>query len=128
MNALYNTKVDFSLLFFFSSFFPFLIYIVLCLASISLITVQVFLRTFKSILSNVRFQDCIKVVFSFLVVMNKIWILLILGKSSDDEEPVEPIDLGQCPVPCPEASTVPAREICSWLMISSLAWELLLAD
>ena len=49
-----------------------------------------------SILSSVRIQDCIKVVFSFFVVMNKIWILLILGKSSDDEEPVEPIDMGQC--------------------------------
>ena len=49
-----------------------------------------------SILSSVRIQDYIKVVFSFFVVMNKIWILLILGKSSDDEEPVEPIDMGQC--------------------------------
>ena len=59
--------------------------------------------------------------------MNKMWILFILGKSSDDEEPVEPIDLGQCPVPCPEVSAVPALQICLWLMISSLVWELFLA-
>ncbi|XP_068716316.1 tyrosinase-like isoform X1 [Montipora foliosa] len=64
------------------------------------------------------------------------------GKSSDDEEPVEPIDLGQCPVPCPVVSAVAAIQTCSnscpvvsavtgiqtcsWLMISSLA--LLLSD
>ena len=66
-----------------------------------------------SILCSVRIQDCIKVVLSFFVAMNKIWILLILGKSSDDEdkssddeEPVEPIDLGQCPAPCPAPSPV----------------------
>ena len=86
------------------------------------------LRVTHSILSCVSIQDCIKVVFSFFAVMNNIWILLILGKSSDDEEPVEPIDLGQCPAPCPVVSTVPALQICTWLMISSLAWELLLAD
>ena len=83
-----------------------------------------------SILSSVRIQDCIKVVFSFFVVMNKIWILLILGKSSDDEGPVEPIDLRQCPAPCPVTvpSALPALQTCTWLMMSSLAWELLLGD
>jgi len=50
------------------------------------------------------------------------------GKSSDDEDPVDPIDLGQCPVPCSVASSVPAMQICSWLMISILALEMLLAD
>lgn len=86
------------------------------------------LRVKHSILSSLWIQDCIKVVFSFFVVMDKMWVLLVLGKSSDDEEPVEPIDLGQCPAPCPVVSTVPALQICTWLMISSLAWELLLAD
>jgi len=62
--------------------------------------------------------------------MNKIWILLILGKSSDDEEPVEPIDLGECPAPYPDTvpSAVPVLQICKWLMMSTLAWELLLGD
>ena len=60
--------------------------------------------------------------------MNKIWILFNVGKSSDDEEPVEPIDLGQCPVPCPVVSAVPALQMCTWLMISSLVWKLSLAD
>ncbi|XP_020628304.1 tyrosinase-like [Orbicella faveolata] len=50
------------------------------------------------------------------------------GKSSDDEDDVEPLVLGQCPVPCPEVSAVPSMQICLWLMVSSLAWELLLAD
>ncbi|KAL9952796.1 hypothetical protein ACROYT_G040104 [Oculina patagonica] len=52
------------------------------------------------------------------------------GKSPDDEEPVEPISLGECPVPCPkhEVSAVPGLQICSWLMMSMLIWELLLAD
>ena len=60
--------------------------------------------------------------------MNK--ILLILGKSSDDEQPVNPIDLGQCPGPCPDEahSAVPALQICTWLMMSSLGWGLLLGD
>ena len=84
------------------------------------------LRVKHSILSSVRIQKCIKVVF--FVVMNKIWMLLILGISSDDEEPVKPINLGQCPVPCPVVSAVPVLKICTSLMISSLVWELLLAD
>lgn len=52
------------------------------------------------------------------------------GKSSDDEEPVEPIDLGECPAPYPDTvpSAVPVLQICKWLMMSTLAWELLLGD
>ena len=38
-----------------------------------------------SILSSVRIQDYIEVVFSLFFLMNKIWIIFILGKSSDDE-------------------------------------------
>ena len=55
-------------------------------------------------------------------------MLFILGKSSDDEEPVDPTDLGQCPVPCSVDSSVPAMQICWWLMISIPALEMLLTD
>ena len=47
-------------------------------------------------------------------------VFIVLGKSSDDEESVEPTDLGQCPTPCPVLSAVPGMQTCLWLMISSL--------
>ena len=57
-------------------------------------------------------------------------IFISSGKSSDDEGELEPISLGDCPVPCPKkTSAVDAGMRLCGLMVSLLpVWQLLLSD
>ena len=57
-------------------------------------------------------------------------IFISSGKSSEDERKVEPISLGDCPVPCPKkTSAAPAgMRLCGLLMSLLPVWQLLLGD
>ena len=60
-------------------------------------------------------------------------IFISSGKSSDDEKKVEPISLGDCPVPCPKKSSKSSAvhagmRLCGLLMSLLPVWQLLLGD
>ena len=57
-------------------------------------------------------------------------IFISSGKSSDDEKKVEPISLGDCPVPSPKKSSAvhAGMQLCGLLLSLLPVWQLLRGD